>query len=150
MTMSRELDAYKNRYPQNVYQEEDVPQRKIRIWLSFDINNDPNSAIREAIWNILVPKKVESWGTSVYTYLDDDMGEDNIQNSLVLMLQEAGVLNRPYWQNTPGVSIYVIWRRHYRRENEWYYRSGYFTLIQNADVSHLQKMIDDNINNGNN
>lgn len=143
--MSRELENYKTRYSQNVYQEDDVPQGKIRVWISLDINDDPDSAKREAIWDMLTPKKVESWGTSVYTYLDKDMTELELKRDIISKLQNIDILNKPNWQNTQGVSLYITWRRHYKKEDKWYYLSGYFTLIQTATVSHLSKMTQNNI-----
>lgn len=136
------LKDYKKDYPANVYQENEVPQGKIRVWLSLDINEDSDSAKREAIWDMLTPNKVESWGTSVYTYLDEDKTITELKNELVSKLQKIEILNKSNWQNTPNISIYVNWRRHSKEDN---YYSGYFTLIQNADVSHLTKMIQNNI-----
>ena len=140
--MSKELNDYKMNYPANVYQEEEVPLGKIRVWLSLDVNDDPVSAKREAIWDMLTPYKVESWGTSVYTYLDNDKTSSELKKELISNLQEIDIFNKKNWQDTPNISIYVIWRRH-DKEDKYY--TGYFTLIQNADVSHLPKMAQNNV-----
>ncbi len=139
--MNRELEKYKRDYPANVYQEAEVPLGKIRVWLSVDINEDQGSVKKEAIWSMLTHNKVETWGDSVYTYLDNDKSSYTLKTELVRSLQDIDILNRVNWQQTPNISIYIIWRRH-TSEDEYY--TGFFTLIQNAEVSHLQKMIDNN------
>lgn len=73
------------------------------------------------------------------------MTELELKRDIISKLQNIDILNKPNRQNTQGVSLYITWRRHYKKEDKWYYLSGYFTLIQTATVSHLSKMTQNNI-----
>ena len=119
----------------SVFNETELPVTKIgktRIWISFDIDNDPNKVVRKALYNWFnEQQQIESWGNSVATFLVDDyMLDSKVKNYIVAGLQGANVLAKNDWKKTPNISLYVF----YRTKKEGRANSGHFVLIQTAKI----------------
>lgn len=126
------IDVYLQKFQDTVYTEEMVSINNTRVWISFDIDNDPENKTRKKLYAWFnQQKQIESWGNSVATFLISKVftNKNELKIHLIKELQNAEVLQNIHWEKTKNVSLYII----YRSKNEKTY-SGHFVLIQNAKV----------------
>ena len=131
------LEQYRKYKEFTVYDEICVPDNHTRIWISFDIDNDPDKSKRKQLYDWFNKQTdIESWGNSVATFLVEkcftDRNNTDAIEYLKNELKSAGVLidHITEWSQTEDISIYVIYRS--TREGKKY--SGHFVLIQNAKI----------------
>jgi len=120
----------------SVYNESELqldPYGITRVWISFDIEEDPNKERRKALYDWFnTQTQIESWGNSVATFLATgyvDLNRD-LAECLVSELQNAKVLNSAKWEETPGISLYIT----YESRKVVSRNAGHFVLIQNAKI----------------
>ena len=123
-----------------VYKETELPavkSGKTRIWISFDIENDPQKNVRKKLYDWFNAQiQIESWGNSVATFLVNAcMVDEDVQNYIVNGLKQARVFNLDDWKKTPNVSLYISYRTKILKEDKTTWSaSGHFVLIQNAKI----------------
>lgn len=131
----------------SVYNETELSEIKsgeTRIWISFDIDNDPNKVVRKALYDWFnEQQQIESWGNSVATFLVYAfMWDDDVKKYIVEGLKQAKVLNSINWQNTPNVSLYVFYRsKIFKDDKNISQHSGHFVLIQTAKIKQANGFI---------
>ncbi len=119
-----------------VYQEVELQPNVnglTRIWLSFDIDNDPQKVKRTALYDWLNKQnQIESWGNSVATFLVGGYAttDHDVVKFLVDELINAKVLDKNKWDQTPDISLYVF----YESRRITVKNMGRFILIQNATI----------------
>lgn len=139
------LREYLKRYSQkagimSVYNEQSRPKNAIRIWVSYDIDNDSDNHRHKLLYNWLSNYDAESWGNSVATFLwniQQEPTNELVAKWLVDELINASVLNGnsfedKEWMRTKNISLYII----YRYNEEGKMNSNHFVLIQNAEITH--------------
>lgn len=130
----------------SVYDETSIPESFIRIWLSFDIDNDNvNQTRHKILYDWLSKKNAEAWGNSVATFLVEwkenrTPQNQDIQKILVNELTKVdGILlgknyNDETWKASEDISLYVNYKYAVKVNNNIQKGSNYFILIQNADI----------------
>ena len=119
-----------------VYKETELqPNLKgvTRIWISFDIDDDPQKVKRNALYDWFnTQAQIESWGNSVATFLTNGYATKDLDvaNYLIKELIDAKVLDADNWEHTPEISLYVF----YETRRITTHRMGRFILIQTATV----------------
>ena len=123
-----------------VYKETELPavkSGKTRIWISFDIENDPQKIVRKKLYDWFNTQiQIESWGNSVATFLVNAyMLDTKVRDYIINGLRQAKVFNSVDWSKTPDVSLYVFYRTKILKEDKTTLSaSGHFVLIQNAKI----------------
>ncbi len=119
-----------------VYKESGLPINPAgitRIWISFDIEEDPEKTRRKALYEWFNSQiQIESWGNSVATFLAEGyvVYDKQLSDKLISELTKAKVLNANKWAETPGISLYITYESRIINTQ----RSGHFVLIQNAKI----------------
>ena len=119
-----------------VYDEIMLQLDSTRIWMSFDIDNDPKQVKRSKLYNWLnKQEQIESWGNSVATFILKGCYSAPYHVGLISCLQhelrKAGVFidDDIQWKETKDISIYINYRS---RDKQGIGHACHFVLIQKA------------------
>ena len=144
-----ELSEYVGLIPESVYNETKRPSGKIRIWLSYDIDEGHWDDYGDGLYEWLDSLNAEAWGNSVATFIGKISYEPT--NELVarwiverMLAREKPLLHgKDYksmeWKKTPHLSLYVYYRYDYISEDKKKHScdSNHFVLLHNAKMPHL-------------
>lgn len=144
--LTEHIQLWNKRGLTSVYTEKSIPENNIRIWLSFDIDNDDENQTRhKKLYDWLCKKNAEAWGNSIATFLVEWKENRTPQNQdirkiLVNELTKAdGILrgknyDDPAWKESIDISLYVNYKYAVKVNNYIQKGSNYFALIQNANL----------------
>lgn len=140
------LSSYIKKHMDSVYTEEKRPKDKVRIWLSYDVE-DGYEEKYDHLYKLFDALGAEQWGNSVATFLlpiSQTPNNEMIANILVNILMEKELLDGDNfedeeWKKTKGLSFYVIYRYSYYDETKKkdILNSDHFVLLHNAPIKHL-------------
>lgn len=144
--LTEHIQLWNKRGLTSVYTETSIPDNNIRIWLSFDIDNDDENQTRHKIlYNWLFKKNAEAWGNSIATFLVEwkenrTPKNQDIKKFLVNELTKIdGILHGknyddPAWKESIDISLFVNYKYNVLVNKEVIRGSSYFALIQNANI----------------
>lgn len=147
LSLTKYLEQYLNTTGKiSVYNEQERPKNAIRIWLSYDIDNDEDQSRHKLLYNWLSRYHAESWGNSVATFLWDLAEDCHPTNEIVAqwivneLIQQKLLSGTSFedkqWQKTKDISLYVFYSCRVKKNGKETYNSNHFVLIQNAEITH--------------
>lgn len=133
ISAAKYFSAYKG---DSVYDHTKVQAGTTRIWISFDIDNDPEKKLRKKLYDWFnQQEQIESWGGSVATFITTpcQKSNDDVLEYLKKELRKSKVFidDDAKWAETPNISLYVFYRTKDMNKDNY---SGHFVLIQNATI----------------
>ena len=129
-----------------VYNEDERPDDVVRIWISYDIDNDEDKSRHQLLYDWLNELHAESWGDSAATFtwkIDCEPTNELVARWIVEDLIKNGSLKGKTfkdneWQKTKDISLYVFYRYKCVVNKEEKRNSNHFVLIQNAEIRHSE------------
>ena len=140
------MKSYLAEKKDSVYIEENRPKDKVRIWLSYDIEQG-HEELYDKFYTMFNDLKAEQWGGSVATFtakLEDDIENQDVAIYIVKTCIKYKILDGELfkdlkWKKTKGLSMYVFYRYSYfdEKQKKDILNSDHFVLLHNAPIKHI-------------
>ena len=147
------MKSYLAEKKDSVYNEENRPKDKVRIWLSYDVEAG-HEDLYDKLYAMFSDLQAEQWGNSVATFLvktgyapkNENIAQFIVDECIAKDILDGDSFTDNKWKKTKGLSLYVFYRYYYydtskedkENENPKVFNSDHFVLLHNAPIKHLK------------